>query len=201
MKIPLSTRRGQPARSWLLAVTALFLALLAANGASRLHQTQAAPPALPLETQNGVSLGQRSFYVTLSNVNGDQALNSCAEGYHMASLYELHDPTALTYALGEPTAKTLADQGTGPVAGWWGWVRTGGVASTTNAAGQANCDLWTSAVAGEYGTLVRLSQDWTAPATAISPWQAQTWSCSGLAPVWCISDPRWGQFLPGIFGG
>lgn len=135
-----------------------------------------------------VAANGRRFLVTLANVTGSQALDACPAGFHMASLYELHDVTALAYAADQPDVKIQADQGNGPPVGWWGWARTGNAASTTNTAGLANCGTWTSTQAGEYGTIVRLAASWTVGATAISPWQAQTWSCAGLAPVWCVED-------------
>jgi hypothetical protein len=131
--------------------------------------------------------GGTRFLITSANYTGAQADTSCPAGYHMASLYELHDVTNLTYANG-PGAKIRGDQGSGPVAGWWGWVRTGVDSFVANEAGRANCAVWTSTTAGEYGTLVRLAETWTSGAAAISPWQAQTWSCTGIAPVWCVAN-------------
>jgi hypothetical protein len=130
----------------------------------------------------------RRFFVTSTNTSGALADTSCPAGFHMASLWELHDVTALTYDQYVPNAKARSDMGTGPVAGWWAWVRTGNDAFNANLAGRANCDVWTSTTAGHYGTLARLAETWTAAGVAISPWQAQTWSCTGTAPVWCVAD-------------
>jgi hypothetical protein len=142
------------------------------------------------ETEVGaVAAGSgRRFLVTNTNVTGANADTSCPAGFHMASLWELHDVTALTYDQYVPNAKARSDMGTGPVAGWWAWVRTGNDAFNANLAGRANCDVWTSTTAGHYGTLARLAETWTAAGVAISPWQAQTWSCTGTAPVWCVAD-------------
>lgn len=143
---------------------------------------EAAPDAAALAADERVL-----FFITLANVNGAAADTTCPAGYHMANLYELSDPTNLVY-VSSPSAKVRADQGTGPVAGWWGWVRTGVDSSVANVAGQANCANWTSTTGGQYGTIAQLTDNWTATGVAISPWRAQTWSCGGIAPVWCVAD-------------
>ncbi len=59
-----------------------------------------------------LSFGARQFYLTRNRFQGDEALTACAPGYHMASLWEIHDVTYLRYntALGS----TQADSGLGP---------------------------------------------------------------------------------------
>ncbi len=145
----------------------------------------------PLVASAGVeavaAAGGTHFFISENNFNGAAADVSCPAGYHLASLWELADVTNLTYA-NIAGAKQRTDQGSGPVSGWWGWVRTGVDASVANQAGLANCNAWASSTSGEYGTLVRLSDNWTLAGTATSPWQAQTWSCGGIAPVWCVAD-------------
>ncbi len=130
----------------------------------------------------------RRFLVTNVNANGDEPLAACPAGFHMASLYELHDVTTLIYASDHVSATVRGDQGAGSAAGWWGWVRTGGQSSGSNTAGVANCMVWTSGAEGTYGTLVQLDLAWTGAGSAISPWRSQTWACNGPAPVWCIED-------------
>ncbi len=188
----------------LLAGAALLLAALVVVGGGHWPAREAAGagaaaaaaerPQAPL-----VQYGERSFYVTEENFDGSQALAACVEGYHMASLWEMMDVTALSYATDLAEARVQSDQGMGPPAGWWGWVRTGNGASAVNAAGQANCMAWTSNTAGDFGSLVRLNASWATPRTAISPWQAQVWGCNLHAPVWCVSDPVYGVFLPGVW--
>jgi hypothetical protein len=39
----------------------------------------------------------RSFYLTQSLFTGSDALSACADGYHMASLWEVFDTTGLKY--------------------------------------------------------------------------------------------------------
>lgn len=150
-----------------------------------MEQGVIAPSALFTVNPNG-----RSFFITQASVNGAAADTACPDGFHMASFYEMADVTDLVYIAGAGgvAAKTRTDQGGGPVAGWWGWARTGGDASTANQAGVANCSLWESDTAGEYGSLVQLNPTWTSAAVTVSPWRSQTWSCGGTAPVWCIED-------------
>jgi hypothetical protein len=68
----------------------------------------------------------RKFYLTQDGYDGSQALSACAQGYHMASLWEILDPSNLSYdtSLGA----TVADSGSGPPNGS-GWIRTGFIAS------------------------------------------------------------------------
>lgn len=128
---------------------------------------------------------KRGFYATFQNYGGSEVLEACAKGYHLASIWELVDVGTLEYHHGHPDAMTMDDAGSGPVANWWGWVRTGRAASVVNAAGTANCSVWTSEANGEYGTIARLSVS-----GSIGPWEIQTWDCSASAPVWCVSDKK-----------
>jgi hypothetical protein len=174
----------------------LLLAMLLLIQAARALASQLPAENEPAETFLYLVGQPRHFYVSMTNVSGDDAINSCADGYHLASVWEILDVTDLVYASDHAAAKLLTDQGSGPAAGWWGWARTGGAASVANVAGRANCNAWASSTSGEYGTLVRLNPDWTDSATTISSWEAQTWSCAGTAPVWCVSDPVFGVWLP-----
>ena len=40
---------------------------------------------------------RKSFYLTKTSHNGSQVLTACAEGYHMASLWEIFDTSNLRY--------------------------------------------------------------------------------------------------------
>lgn len=145
-------------------------------------------PAAPLEGAAPSGSGGTRFLITQGDgVTGALADVQCPAGFHMANLFEIADPTNLTYAL-VPGAAQKSDQGGGPPTGHYGWVHTGNEASIAQWAGQGNCNLWSSDTASHYGTIVRLSEVWTGSASAISPWQALAFSCSGLAPVWCIED-------------
>jgi hypothetical protein len=128
----------------------------------------------------------RKYYQTNTTATGGQALNACASGYHMAALWEIHQPTGLSYdtALGF----TRDDSGQGPPTGRFAWIRTGSISSNDIAAlpGAANCSAW-STTSG-FGTIARLLDDWGAGATTISPWQATTDGCGDDFPVWCVQD-------------
>jgi hypothetical protein len=86
--------------------------------------------------------GPRMFYLTQTAVPGDQALTACAVGYHMASLWEIHEPSNLRY--NTRLGVTQDDSGFGPPTGMEGWMRTGSVNNVQNQPGLANCNSWTS---------------------------------------------------------
>jgi hypothetical protein len=67
--------------------------------------------------------GGKKFFLSRNTVWGDQALDACGQGYHMASLWEIFDPTLLKYDT--KRGGTLGDAGSGPPAGLQGWIRTG----------------------------------------------------------------------------
>ncbi|CAN5485399.1 hypothetical protein BH20ACI3_BH20ACI3_33540 [soil metagenome] len=110
-------------------------------------------------------------------------MTACAAGYHMASLWEIHDPSNLRYdtALGQ----TLEDSGFGPPA-LPGAVRTGGNAAGTF--GEPNCNVWTSDSNSEIGTLATLDFDWNDDARRVSPWHVSASFCSSPNRVWCVQD-------------
>jgi hypothetical protein len=139
--------------------------------------------------------GARKFYLTQGQYDGSQALSACASGYHMASLWEIFDPSNLSYdtSLGV----TTDDSGSGPPNGS-GWIRTGFLASnginadgTVQVAGAANCQAWTSASSEARGTTALLPVYGTienGDVTVISPWVARTATCSARPRVWCVQD-------------
>ena len=139
--------------------------------------------------------GPRKFYVTQGRYDGSQALSACADGYHMASLWEILDPSNLSYDTG--LGATLADSGSGPPTVVPGWVRTGFLSSAGITAadgsvqpGTANCQAWTSASSGAHGTTVYLPIYTPADVgvTPISPWVAGTRSCDRPELAWCVQD-------------
>ncbi len=54
----------------------------------------------------------RKFYLTGSPVDGAAASGACATGYHMASLWEIFDPSGLDY--NTSLGMTLEDSAQGP---------------------------------------------------------------------------------------
>ena len=64
----------------------------------------------------------RAFYLTTTTHTGAQATTACAAGFHMASLWEIFDPSNLRYDA--TVGATADDSGAGPPF-LGGWVRTG----------------------------------------------------------------------------
>jgi len=130
----------------------------------------------------------RRFYLSRNTANGVQALTACASGFHMASLFEIHDPTLLLYDTALGTGR--ADSGSGPPTGFFGWVRTGfdaGGAFTGGGQGQNNCEAWTS---GAGGQIAGFAADWS-PSASASRFPAGDVGiglCLTARPVWCIQD-------------
>jgi hypothetical protein len=129
----------------------------------------------------------RGFYLTTSEHNGANALTACTRGFHMASLWEVFDPTNLEYDTTLGT--TDQDSGSGPPSDLIGWIRTGTQAGNTGGPGDANCNAWSSSAVGDSGTTVRLSEEWNIDLVgSIQPWQGIEISCNQPAKVWCVED-------------
>jgi hypothetical protein len=135
----------------------------------------------------------RRYYLTPIEVAGNQALNACDAGFHMASLSEVWALSTLRYDT--TRGRTLADSGEGPPHATgisfstFGWIRTGGVASSASYAG-SNCDTWLSGSSSSRGTAAGPSADWTSFATGltVNPWNAEHFPCDNPKSVWCIED-------------
>jgi hypothetical protein len=147
--------------------------------------------AVASETETAMvqATGMRQYYLTELEYKGDEVLTACAAGYHMASLWELADPSNLKY--NTTLGYTQTDSGQGPptfYSGVLGWVRTGYVAYTAGDAGKANCDLWTSASSSHRGTNAYLHSDWTGGVQNIGVWSVGHGGCQIENHVWCIED-------------
>jgi hypothetical protein len=128
--------------------------------------------------------GLRKFYLTQGKYDGSQSLLACAEGYHMPSLWEIVDPSNLSYDTN--LGVTVADAGSGPPSAAPGWIRTGFLASGGSMApdgsvqpGTANCQAWTSASSEAHGTIVSLpiyAPVDIAVSPIITPWVAEPWA-------------------------
>jgi hypothetical protein len=130
--------------------------------------------------------GPRKFYLTRTLHNGAQALSACAGGYHMASMWEILDPSNLRYDT--DLGFTFADSGFGPPTSL-GWIRTGSQASVASNIGSANCRAWTEAGGMDYGTIVGLNALWgLSDVTVVSPWVFGARGCSDPIHVWCVQD-------------
>jgi hypothetical protein len=134
----------------------------------------------------------RQYYLTADgNYIGSQASTACATGYHMASLWEVLDPSNLRYNVS--LGYDRLDAGMGPPSATFGWIRTGyeshDGSNPAHGPGRPNCSAWSSGSAGNYGTVVRLPSDWMqADQQDVLIWDAALRECSEVAPVWCVAD-------------
>jgi hypothetical protein len=131
--------------------------------------------------------GLRRYYLTVTLHKGNEALTACADGYHMASLWEIHDPSNLRYdtALGFKRG----DSGSSPPSGTVGWVRTGWDANESDLPGSSNCNAWTSDSPFGEGTAVELPRLWRlTDGPVISPWISLGELCFEPLRVWCVQD-------------
>ena len=159
-------------------------------------------------------LSPKAYYLTASDeFKGDQALGACAQGFHMASLFEILDPTQLYY--GYPTDPSQvfhlpdpSDQGNGPPTGVFGWVRTGYSSAHYPAPpGATNCSAWTEGInvgpAPSFtiysGTTAAFAHYWSYYVDATPEYEllkASPWwdfvieGCGEQQHVWCVQDPQ-----------
>jgi hypothetical protein len=136
--------------------------------------------------------GSKFFYLTTSTHLGDRATTACAPGFHMASIYEIFDPSELEYDT--TRGKVHADSGQGPPAGEidesdpsTGWIRGGLFNSGGTLPPASNCFTWTSSEASVSGTVVLLNPAFGG-ALIVEPWHFGTDSCNTPNPVWCVQD-------------
>ena len=129
----------------------------------------------------------RRFYLTQTPFNGSQALSACAAGYHMASLWEILDPSNLQY--NTSIGFTRADSGFGPPTLADGWVRTGAPLQNEDTPGIGSCLAYTTTNSNLFGTSVNLPEEFNSTQlTVISPWDSSTPTCDQLVMVWCVQD-------------
>ena len=169
----------------LTLLTVVFLGYLAWGQYEVAASKLQTPPVHARGERLAASAGLRQYYLTKTSHNGADADGVCASGYHMASLWEILDPSNLKYntILGHGRA----DSGDGPQTVLSGWVRTGYDSDNSNISGKANCNVWSETTG--YGTAIKLSSEWTDPATQdIHVWDAGITACSSAFPVWCVAD-------------
>jgi len=165
-------------------VALLTLALLTAALLGYLAWGREEAAASSPQAGLAASTNMSQYYLTKTNYNGANASTACASGYHMASLWEILDPSNLEYNTTLGDAKD--DSGQGPPT-YSGWVRTGYNDSSANIAGQGNCNTWTSSSPSDHGTFAYLPTDWTT-GQDIHIWEVSTWTCASGVPVWCVED-------------
>jgi hypothetical protein len=132
----------------------------------------------------------RVFYMTKTEHLGGAALAACARGFHMASLWEIFEPSSLKYDT--TLGRTDQDSGFGPPSDIWAWIRTGTQANPDGGPGDSNCNAWTSSANGHFGSAVRLGEEWERGDTdlfsTIQPWRGEEDACDEPEPVWCVED-------------
>ncbi len=150
----------------------------------------------------------RKYFLTKDEYQGDQVLNACsavASGYHMASIWEILDPSNLQYDY--QNGYTKADSGFGPPTGVFGWIRTGSdfdVDVDPYRAGLANCGGWTTTTQLARGTVASLHDRWIRIPVfgdlfldtqkfelfdnAFPWWDTGAALCYTDHAVWCVSD-------------
>ena len=106
----------------LFGLVAVFLVSLGLGSGAAASASRSSPASPSLQMQ-------RKYYLTTTLVDALGVSTACADGYHMASLWEIKDTSNLKY---NATLRlcTLADQGQGPptINGTdplVGWVHTG----------------------------------------------------------------------------
>jgi hypothetical protein len=151
------------------------------------REAAASSPRAPLiyarDKPLAASTSMRQYYLAAPVLDDTQAISACADGYHMASLWEILDTSNLKY--NTSLGLYQGDSGSGPPTVWQGWVRTGYGSYNLDTAGQANCSAW-STTSG-YGTTAGLPANWTGVAD-IHVWNVSTSSCGLPAKVWCVED-------------
>ena len=173
------------------SIVALFCLLGIASLLTYHSNAASSPPAT-------TTAPARGYYVTLgpqtTGIDGSHAKGACAVGYHMASMYEISDPSNLTYR------KTLGynqdDSGNGPPWGVFGWARTGDVsdnggADGPNSEGSSNCNNWTSNTSTDYGTAILILQptyNLGGPHYSMGPWVVVASQCNSAPGVWCVQN-------------
>jgi hypothetical protein len=139
-----------------------------------------------VSAQQGRPFQGTKFYLTTTLHDGANALTACANDFHMASIWEIVDPSNLQYDTRLGT--TTADSGSGPPSFPGGWIRTGGSSSATT-----NCSVWSSNNPGQNGNIVLLPEDdglgpWNGTGVQVSPWLPGRGNCSTPFRVWCVQD-------------
>lgn len=173
-------------RGWIVVLSCLLvIAVLFAAGI--FSQT----PAVALSSDNTTvsSGGMRQYYLSIESNPGVWAKSTCSAGYHMASLWEIADPSNLKY--NSTLGYVKDDSGSGPPGGElgsYGWVRTGYASDKSTVPGRANCNLYTSHSFGQYGTSAALHSQWTSGVQDIGPWDLIAQECDDWIKVWCVED-------------
>lgn len=141
----------------------------------------------------GLAVTQKIYYLTKDPVSANEAKEACDNGFHMASLWEILDPTTLQYD--QDTGRAYHrpysdDQGSGPPSEEFGWVRTGKESTASDdQSGNANCANWSSTDHNDYGSVVALLNVWDYLHFSAPWWLSSSAFCDASSiRVWCVQD-------------
>jgi len=161
---------------------------------TQLQNIQNADHAQPATVNGRVQVKPKMYYLTRDQVNGDQSIDACSTGFHMANLFEILDTSSLQYATGLPGAFSdlgNVDQGDGPRTLDFGWVRTGYASypdPTRDPYISLNCNSESAPTGAEWGTVARLYDNVTA-SLMNSEWVGVcARQCSQQFHVWCVEN-------------
>jgi len=137
--------------------------------------------------------GQRLFYLSQNSADGASATYACHPGFHLASVWELLDPSNLVYD--KTLGVTVANAGSGPPADNTGtpgptdgWIRDGLTSSS------GNCSAWSSGSSNENGTLAAFYRNGVfgfpdvGNGSEASAWGLRGAACNVPQNVWCVED-------------
>ncbi len=132
--------------------------------------------------------GNRLFFLTTSTHSAGAANGGCGPGFHLASLWELRETSALEYD--DARGFVRGDAGQGPPTATYGWIRTGNDAlgAFIDPPGEVNCIGASSSSIANFGTAAALQSDWSASPGTLSPWLVRTNTCNAPQRVWCVQD-------------
>jgi len=126
--------------------------------------------------------GRPRYYITEEEFRADLALTACDSGFHMASMWELFEPSALHYDVRRGFG--AADSGSGAPQ-LHAWIRTGSPVSDGGVPGDLSCEGWERGDSNASGTLVAFGvDDWISGII----WDSAEALCSNTIPVWCVED-------------
>lgn len=128
---------------------------------------------------------RKRYYLTPGFYPGNHGANDCALGFHMASLFELYDPSGLEYDA--TLGVTSVDSGSGPPVGAVsrGWARNG---SNSDSCQSVGIPWATSSASGE-GMAAWLEPGYSLSAPTGSPsWVTELWACNTSNRIWCVED-------------
>lgn len=171
----------------------LFCCILGWIGAATYSSLRSAVASTPLQPYT-----MRGYYLTKNRVQGNAASTACGPGYHMASMWEILNPSTLKYDTTLGAAED--DSGSGPPSAnriGVGWMRGGSRSSGAAIEGLSNCLVWTDNSSNHYGTAAGLPGDLSTKTTAspVYPWvpagnpaNGGAIACSTAIAVWCVQN-------------